>query len=285
MDKWDEIRTAYAVARHGTVRGAAEELGLHRATVVRHIDTLEDALGGKLFQRHGRGYTPTEAGQDLMHVAGATQEQFEHLAGRTRGRATSVSGEIIVTSLELLAPFLMPAVRAFRDAHPQTRVRFEASERNYRLEYGEAHVAVRVGPKPKQLDNVVQHFFSMTSTLYAHTSYIAKHGLPQAPGDYHDHAFIQDLRSPVRLWGDKLFPKSRVVFFGSSDRVTLGAMRAGVGVGFYPTIYADHDPELVRICPPDPEWSMSTWLVTHVDLHRTVKVQAILGQLRTLSPS
>ena len=55
MDNWDEIRTAYQVARLGTVSGAAEVLGVHHATVIRHIDALEQALGAKLFQRHARG--------------------------------------------------------------------------------------------------------------------------------------------------------------------------------------------------------------------------------------
>ena len=41
MDNWNEIRTAYQVARLGTVTAAAKILGIHRATVIRHINTLE----------------------------------------------------------------------------------------------------------------------------------------------------------------------------------------------------------------------------------------------------
>ena len=66
MDNWDEIRTAYHVARLGTVSGAAEALGVHHATVIRHIDALEGRLGVKLFQRHARGYTATEAGARIF---------------------------------------------------------------------------------------------------------------------------------------------------------------------------------------------------------------------------
>ena len=51
MDNWDEIRTAFQVARLGTVSGAAEVLGVHHATVIRHIDAIEGRLGVKLFQR------------------------------------------------------------------------------------------------------------------------------------------------------------------------------------------------------------------------------------------
>ena len=74
MENWDEVRTAFQVARMGTVSGAAEVLGVHHATVIRHIDAIEARLGVKLFQRHARGYTPTEAGQDLLRVAQTTDE-------------------------------------------------------------------------------------------------------------------------------------------------------------------------------------------------------------------
>ena len=89
MDNWDEVRTAYHVARLGTVSGAAEALGVHHATVIRHIDALEGRLGVKLFQRHARGYTATEAGEDLLRVARATDDQFAQLAGRIRGRRSA----------------------------------------------------------------------------------------------------------------------------------------------------------------------------------------------------
>ncbi len=58
MKHWSEVRSAYAVARLGTVSAASAELGVHRATIIRHINTLEASLGARLFQRHTRGYTP-----------------------------------------------------------------------------------------------------------------------------------------------------------------------------------------------------------------------------------
>ena len=61
MDKWTEIKAAYQVARLGTVSAAAEVLGVHRATVIRHIDALEAELGGTLFHRHNTGYTAIQA--------------------------------------------------------------------------------------------------------------------------------------------------------------------------------------------------------------------------------
>ena len=41
IESWDDLRIALAVARSGTVSGAAEALGVHHATVIRRIDGLE----------------------------------------------------------------------------------------------------------------------------------------------------------------------------------------------------------------------------------------------------
>lgn len=95
---WDEIRTAFHVARAGTVSGAADMLGVHHATVIRHIDSLETALGTKLFQRHARGYTATEAGMDLFRVAQTTEDQFAQMVGRLKGHGGKVEGELVVTA-------------------------------------------------------------------------------------------------------------------------------------------------------------------------------------------
>ena len=148
MNDWDEIRTAFQVARNGTVSGAAEVLGVHHATVIRHIDALEGRLGVKLFQRHARGYTATEAGQDLLQVAATTDEQFTQLVGRLKGRGEGVSGDFVVTSLAGISPLLSGVVSDFQVQHPDLRVRYLTGERLFRLEYGEAHVAIRAGAAP-----------------------------------------------------------------------------------------------------------------------------------------
>ncbi len=87
-------------------------LGVHHATVIRHIDALEQRLGVKLFQRHARGYTATEAGQDLLQVAQATDDQFTQLAGRIKGQGEGVSGDLVVTSLGMASRILTPILVA-----------------------------------------------------------------------------------------------------------------------------------------------------------------------------
>ncbi len=284
ISTWDEIRTAYHVARAGTVSGAADALGVHHATVIRHIDSLEDRLGVKLFQRHPRGYSSTEAGQDLLQVAQATDDQFSQLVSRIRGRGDEVSGELVVTSLAFVSPRLTPTLARFQERYPDVIVRFLTGEEVLRLEYGEAHVALRAGSKPDNPDNVVQPFVPLNVTFYASEDYIERFGRPASVDDLAGHRFVSlddfGSRAPVMRWLVGRVRPENVVFRGSDNRVLRDAILEGVGIGALTCWEAERHPNLVPLFEPQTEWSAPLWLVTHVDLHRTTKVQAFLSFLK-----
>jgi len=283
MQNWDEVRTAYQVARNGTVSGAAEALGVHHATVIRHIDALEAQLGVKLFQRHARGYTATEAGRDLLQVAQATEDQFNQLTSRIKGKGEAVSGELVVTSLAEFSSRLTPVLIDFQAQHPGLHVRFLTGSRLFRLEYGEAHVAIRAGAAPEQPDNVVQPLYVEGLSLAASTSYVARHGMP-TEATFADHWFVghddPEMPAPFGAWLHNTVGSDRIVFRTENSGAMVDAIRAGAGIGFVQTSQLARDPDLVEVMPTRPEWSAPLWLVTHVDLHRSPKVQAFVSHIK-----
>jgi len=284
MTDWDEIKTAYQVARMGTVSGAAEVLGVHHATVIRHIDALEGRLGVKLFQRHPRGYTATEAGEDLLRVAKATDDQFTQMVGRIKGRGSEVSGDLVVTSLASLSARIAPLLAAFQKQNKDVTVRYLTGTRLFRLEYGEAHVAIRAGMPPDQPDNVAQPMMALEMGAYASADYVAEYGIPQGPEDYPKHRFVgaddPQNRAPYYKWLRENVPDRSITYRTSDARAAEAALYAGAGIGFLVAEQVKNNPDLVEIYPPRPEWSAPIWLVTHVDLHRTTKVQALLSFLK-----
>lgn len=284
MENWDEIRTAFQVARLGTVSGAAEVLGVHHATVIRHIDALEKQLGAKLFQRHARGYTPTEAGRDLLAVAQTTEEQFAQLVSRIRGRGETVAGELVVTSIAGMSDLLMPVLAEFQARHPAVKVRYLTDMRVFRLDYGEAHVAIRAGAAPDEPDNVVQPLIRLRTGLYAARSYVEAHGLPETPADLARHRLVGPddaaSRAPFYRWLRDHVPPDAMAFRATELAALDAALVAGVGIGFIAAHRAERLPDLVEVLPHNPDWDAHLWLVTHVDLHRTRKVQAFLAALK-----
>lgn len=289
IDNWDEIRTAYQVARLGTVSGAADVLGVHHATVIRHIDSLETRLGVKLFQRHARGYTATEAGQDLLQVAQATADQFDQLSGRLHGHGSKVTGELVITSLEVLSPLLAPVLAGFQREHDDLAVKFMTGARLFRLEYGEAHVAIRAGRVPEEPDNVVQPLYTQEIAFYGTQDYARTHGMIDVNGDFAGHRIVgtseEDPRAPFNIWMKDAVPKDRLVYRASDIRATTDAVKAGIGAGFAPVWWAEQQGDLVRLCDPLEEWQSQIWLITHVDLHRTAKVQSFTTYLKSAAKS
>ncbi|KIC49534.1 LysR family transcriptional regulator [Tateyamaria sp. ANG-S1] len=286
MQNWAEIRTAFQVAELKTISAAAEVLGLHRATVVRHIDVLEQELGAKIFHRHSRGYEPTEAGQDLLNVARATQDQFNQLAARTRNTSSDLSGDFIVTSHEHVAELLMPALAQFGSENPNLHVQYVASAEVLKLEYGAAHMALRSGPKPSEPDNVVLPFTGLSFGLYAHPEYLDVHGHPSLPKDISRHRFIRwDTPSrtmPFSVWFDEYVPENNVVLSSRDLSVVEKAVSNALGIGLVAELPSSARYGLQTVFPTLAHWQMPLWLVTHVDLHRSRKIQAFLHTLKQM---
>ena len=227
---------------------------MHRATVNRHIDVLEQTFGAKLFQRHARGYTPTEAGNDMLTATGRVEEMFESLMGRTQGRSNQLSGDLRITSLSGVASLLMPAMTAFSEAYPEVNLHYIADARLARLEIGEAHIAIRAGPKPEEPDYVVTPYRSIRFAPYAHKHYIAKHGKPDGIHDLKHHkiidSIVDDSSLPYMKWTQGNISPEQVVLHAEHPRVIFDAVRSGLGIG----MVAEHDAalfgDLVQIAPP-----------------------------------
>lgn len=289
MENWTEVRTAYQVARLGTVSAAAEVLGIHRVTVIRHIEVLENALGQKLFLRHSKGYTPTDAGWELMRVAQATEDQLAQLGARLKAQAQLKAGEIVVTSLPIVAKLIMPAIDAFAQRFPDVRLRHIASARTLKLERGEAHVAIRSSPAQEEPDNVIQPLTQFTLGLFASKAYLARMGVPKRTSELKKHRFVSldDVHAANSAkfyleWIDALGVRDCVVFRSTNLACIEEAIGLGVGIGFAPIFVAERC-GLTRVLP-DEQRQGHLNLVTHVDLHRTGRVQELLATLKEHVP-
>lgn len=284
MDKWAELRTAYQVARLGTVSAAADRLGIHRATVNRHIDALEAAIGAPIFIRHARGYTLTEVGEDVLRVAEKTDALVTDLVGRVRAGKAQIDGQIKLTLLPAFAGCVMPAIVAFQAENPRCQVIIDVSEDLARLEYGEAHIALRVGSKPDHPDYVVRLLGHAGFNLYAHQHYVQRFGMPKNVQDLSGHRFVLPeaggRRLPFLPWLNAHIRPGMTALSSRHDAVIITAMSAGIGLGFISDHEARARGDFQAVLPADPIWAVPLWLVTHVDLHRTEKVQAMLNAIK-----
>jgi DNA-binding transcriptional LysR family regulator len=131
---------------------------------------------------------------------------------------------------------------------------------------------------------VVQPFFRFGVRLAASSGYVARHGLPQSESDLAGHSFVwRDnfaARAPFALWIRDHVPAAQMTFRSDDTAAILDAVVAGAGIGFVFDWEFKSRPDLVEAWPMQPDWAAPMWLVTHVDLHRTAKVQAFLSFLK-----
>ncbi|MEM0911040.1 MAG: LysR family transcriptional regulator [Pseudomonadota bacterium] len=285
MDKkfnhWSEVKTAWLVAKYGTLSSAADKLNVHRATVLRHIDTLEEVIGEKLFQRHSKGYVPTEAGKGLLHIGALLDDQLSQWRGSIQRNTIQFTGELIITGLEVLSVFVLPFVREFYRQHPKVITRYIATTELLKLEYGNAHVAFRAGPKPQDQDYIVQPFCILPIGMYAHDDYIEKYGKPSIDDGFNDHFFVgpenEDAGIPHFRWLKKNVTRERVIMRSSNQRVLGEAVKQGIGIGCLLRYEANRYSCMQEVIEPLKEWEVPVWMLTHVDLHRSAKVQAFMS--------
>jgi DNA-binding transcriptional LysR family regulator len=136
---------------------------------------------------------------------------------------------------------------------------------------------------PDQPDNVVQPFFTQTLRLVASKEYVDTYG-PLNDETLERHRFIgphEDTpRAPYYRWLMETVPERSIVFRASDMNAVKEAVIAGIGIGFIAAWDRNRTGDLVDMLPSLEEWSAKIWLVTHMDLHRTAKVQSFVRHLK-----
>lgn len=112
-----------------------------------------------------------------------------------------------------------------------------------------------------------------------------RNGLPSDADDMEGHTLVlPDVpkgRSPFTAWVDAHIHPSMIALASRDMSVTNEAISAGLGMGFMGDYEASQRKDLHAALPPNPDWVVNSWIVTHVDLHRTEKVQAMLGSIKS----
>lgn len=184
---WDDFRIAYHVAKSGTLTKAGKVLNMNHATVLRHINRLEETLDTKLFIRHQRGYQLTDAGELMVKEVPDIQKSFSRLENLMSSAEKNISGNLRITTLSDFSPLLNPALKAFRKAYPKLRIQIIATDDVIPLATGAAHVSLRAGSLPNEPDLIVKKLNPPEISYYAADSYIAEFGLPTNSSEFNQH--------------------------------------------------------------------------------------------------
>lgn len=277
---WDDVRYFIAVAEQGSLSAAGRHLRVNPATVGRHIDSLEDRLDVRLFDRRKDGYTLTQAGEKMLDRAQSIENEFFALKRVFDAEDRDLVGTVTVTATESLTkPFLIQNLPMLYARHPGIRMHLVNEYRSLNLSRREADVAIRLA-RPEQGDLVIRKIGEMGYGLYASKSYLEKRGVPEKLGDLRSHDMIDWLEDFPEVgsvsWLRRHAGSKPPIFSTNEASGRIAAVRAGIGIALVPCMMASMEPSLVRVLGHENNPFLDLWLLAHRDLARIARVRATL---------
>lgn len=119
MRHLDTLRAIDVIARHGSIRRAAETLAITSTALNRRILALEAELGAPIFERLPRGVRLSSAGEILVHHARNQISDMERVRSRIADLSGARRGHVSVAGSQAVLPFFLPSeIARYRDAHP-----------------------------------------------------------------------------------------------------------------------------------------------------------------------
>lgn len=120
----ERLRTLDALARHGSVSGAADALHVTTSAVSQQMSKLEREVGQQLLAKNGRGVRLTDAGRLLAEHSARILSQVELAESDLDAHRGQVIGELRLSAFPTAARGLFPAaLTILRAQHPALRVR------------------------------------------------------------------------------------------------------------------------------------------------------------------
>jgi molybdate transport repressor ModE-like protein len=269
---WEDVRYLEAVERTGSVNGAARELGVSASTVYRRIAALEDAVGCPCLARGPGASVMTETGAMLAQVGRRTRKDLADVAGQVRARETEIVGEVSLTTVDALLPFLVEPIAELTSRHP-LHIDLVLADSGPSVRDREVDVAIGVMHRPPA------GCWGLRLGKLPYGVYGTAAAIARKPEPVWVARALSEAYSPESAWEREHVTRvaARAQF---SALVSLVA--GGVGIGLIPRALAALHPQLVELteyCASVASLERTAWLLTHPDLRKTPRVKALMDAL------
>jgi DNA-binding transcriptional LysR family regulator len=192
IDPFDGLSEFLAIARCGSFRAAAAELGVTPGAISQALQVLERRLGLPLFHRTTRKIGLTEAGERLLvQLRPAAETITGTLDDLTLLRAKP-SGRLRLLVHRMAIPQVIePILPAFRQSYPDISVEIVVDDAHVELIAGGFDAGIRIGEYIDRDMVAVRVSPPFSWMVLGAPSYFARHGRPGAPEDIAAHDCIR----------------------------------------------------------------------------------------------
>lgn len=279
---WTLVRSFLAVLDAGSLSAAARRTGALQSTLSRHVSELEAQLRAPLFERTGRGVSPTAAGLAIADAARRMREQAQALGTALSAERASLAGTVRLSASQAAANFLLPPVlAALRRAEPEIQIELVVSNQLSNLLQREADIALRM-VRPQQAGLVARKLGELAIGVYASEAYLAEAGTPDDTDALFQHALVgydrdRTIEEGFARTGYSTEPGHFVL--RTDDHVAYGQCVAqGLGIGFLAEFHA-RALGLVPVLPQLRIPALPCWLAVHREVRSNKRVRRVFDFL------
>jgi DNA-binding transcriptional LysR family regulator len=281
---WEHLKTLLALARGGTLSGAARSLGIDQSTVARRLAAMEERLGVRLIDRSGDGTPLTAAGQTALAAARAMEAEALSVERQLAGQDTSPVGTVRLTTLEMITSrVLAPALTDLATQHPGLVLEIIVDNRTLDLTRRDADLSLRLG-RPSEGGLKGKRMATLAYGLYGAANrdwnWSGHPGLAGRPLILPDSSIGM---TPDARWLAEAGQDGQVVARLASLNGQITACRDGLGLTCLPDSFAQGEPGLQRLA--DTGVTRELWLVLHPDLAEAARVRTIADWLTRICSS
>ena len=280
--EWDDFRLVKTIAEHRALGPAAEALKLNHSTIFRKLNTLEEQLGMRVFERSRSGYVLTVPGEEMLTIASQMADAVQDFERRAAGMDARPSGELRVTTTDtIFSHLLAPIFASFRAAYPGITLDVLIENRALNLSRRDADVAIRAAAEPP--DTLVgRRLGQVTWTIYGKRALAFEKAAAILEADLPWVGFGDPVAGATAgRWFAGAVLQSRVILRVNNVSSMAAAIQGGIGIGMLPCFVGDQMPDLERLSAPIPQTRSELWILTHPDLRRSVRMRAFLDFVGT----
>ncbi len=190
MDRFHQMEVFVAAAEAGSFAGAGKRLGISPPAVTRAISSLEQRLGGRLFNRTTRSLSLTEAGLRFLESGRRLLTEIDEAEKDVVGEALVPQGHLRITASVTFGRIaLAPILSGFLREYPRIDASLMLVDRIVNLVEEGIDAGIRIGRLPDS-SLVARRVGKVRRILVASPDYLARQGVPDHPSDLADHRFI-----------------------------------------------------------------------------------------------
>ena len=255
---WDKLKIFHAVAEAGSFTSATVNLNLSQSAISRQIQSLEEDLKVKLFERHARGLTLTENGEYVFKTAHEVISKLKEVETSLSDQKNHPTGKLTITTVRSFGThWLTPRIQEFMQLHPEIEVELIFDDKELDLSTRQADIGIFMR-RPKQLNYIQKKLIDINYHIYGSNKYLEKYGMPKTIADLNKHKFISFGRgtpSPVFNpdWalkvGIKDNKKRKSVMKVNSVMGLLLAVESGVGLAALPDYLSFQSKNIIKVLP------------------------------------